>query len=325
MSHIREVKDGIRTSLPRIISCLNDALGGGKALTDLALVLERLGRGGKLPHWYSALRDQGILPNLDGKSMGSVLEMLFVAVLETKFYSDSPLVPFKVNPARGVDIPDLQLGIKSPSENYSTSEPFFSAYERLLGNEHDAVILLTDYQTQKAHPPLKVRIINYQYLRGSQIADFRLCGIARCCRTRMRSRMETELKKAVRFLAYINQSDWEARRILRLLTVASDDEVERTVACIRSEYERAIEERSRTGRELLPEGSIRRIEDILQVSPHILGVINAADNWVIEIHKDFGRYPNDNEWERFMRSPLDGQIGMSYALQWRYNFGRLFR
>ena len=68
-----------------------------------------------------------------------------------------------------------------------------------------------------------------------------------------------------------------------------------------------------------------RIEDILQVSPHILGVINAADNWVIEIHKDFGRYPNDNEWERFMRSPLDGQIGMSYALQWRYNFGRIFR
>jgi hypothetical protein len=75
-----------------------------------------------------------------------------VSVIEVRFYFDSPLMPLQINPARGVDIPQLQLGIKSPSENYCTSEPFFSAYERLISNEHDAVILLTDYQTQKAHP-----------------------------------------------------------------------------------------------------------------------------------------------------------------------------
>jgi DNA (cytosine-5)-methyltransferase 1 len=37
-----------------------------------------------------------------------------------------------------------------------------------------------------------------------------------------------------------------------------------------------------------------------------------------------GRLPNDNEWQRFLTSPLDGLIGMSFALQWRYDFGKLF-
>jgi hypothetical protein len=55
-----------------------------------------------------------------------------------------------------------------------------------------------------------------------------------------------------------------------------------------------------------------------------LGVIDAADNWVIETQKDLARFPNSNEWARILTSPLDGQIGMSPALQWRYNFSRVF-
>jgi hypothetical protein len=60
------------------------------------------------------------------------------------------------------------------------------------------------------------------------------------------------------------------------------------------------------------------------VQPLELGVIDAADNWVAAVQKDLGRFPNDNEWNRLITSPLDGAIGMSFALQWRYNFGRLF-
>jgi len=48
------------------------------------------------------------------------------------------------------------------------------------------------------------------------------------------------------------------------------------------------------------------------------------DNWVVENYKDAARAPNDDEWKRFLASPLDGMIGMSLALQWRYNFGPLF-
>ncbi len=76
-----------------------------------------------------------------------------VAVLETSTFKKLALPPLRINPARGVDLPDLDIGIKSPSKNFCTSEPFFSVYERLLGSEYDALILLTDYQTAKKHPP----------------------------------------------------------------------------------------------------------------------------------------------------------------------------
>lgn len=73
-----------------------------------------------------------------------------------------------------------------------------------------------------------------------------------------------------------------------------------------------------------PDSELYAIERIGSTSPVELGIIDAAENWVVEAQKDLGRPPNDNEWSRFVQSPLDGQIGMSYALQWRYNFGRLF-
>jgi hypothetical protein len=55
-----------------------------------------------------------------------------------------------------------------------------------------------------------------------------------------------------------------------------------------------------------------------------VGVIDATENWVVDARKDTARAPNENEWQRLLASPLDGQIGMSLALQWRYNFGPLF-
>ena len=63
---------------------------------------------------------------------------------------------------------------------------------------------------------------------------------------------------------------------------------------------------------------------MLKISPLHLGVIDAADNWVVETQKEFGRLPNDNEWQRMLAGPLDGRIGISAALQWRYNFGKVF-
>jgi hypothetical protein len=73
MNHVREVKNGIRSSLPKIIEDVNEALRGGESLKTLEPVLTRLGRGGQLPHWYNVLLSEGALPNLDGKTLGSVL------------------------------------------------------------------------------------------------------------------------------------------------------------------------------------------------------------------------------------------------------------
>jgi len=309
MNTVQEVRDDIKTRLDSIVDAANAALKGGDSLKELSTTMERLGRGAKLPHWYETLLADGTLPNLDGKSLGSVLEMVFVAVLERKFYYDTPMVPLRINPARGVDIPSLHLGIKSPSENYCTSEPFFSAYERLLGNDHDAVILLTDYQTRKKSPPLRIQIIKQQYLAGSLLAD-----------------KTPELKKIVRFLSYVNQSHWEAKALLKLLTCASDDKtIESGIECLERDYIKSNAARLKKSDDLIPDESLANIKGILDTMPRQTGLINAADNWVIETHKDFGRYPNDNEWNRFVSSPLDGVIGMSFALQWRYNFGPIFK
>jgi len=319
--HLRRL---IRDGLDGLAAEVNVALQG-KRLTKLETVLKRIGHGARLPHWYAGLKTDGTLPNLDGKTIGSVVEMLLVAVLETGLFNGLNIPPLKINPARGVDLPDLDLGVKSPSENYCTSEPFFSAYERLLGNEYDIVVLLTDYQTAKKKPPLRLQIIKWRYLGKTQIADENLCRIARTHRQWLLQENEARAKRVFRFLAYINQSDWRAKRILKLVEVLHDESrIEAGVHDAVSDFEHKNTEAERLQKPLIPDSEKEALERILQVKPLHMGVIDAADNWVVDAHKDVARPPNDNEWNRLKSGPLDGLIGMSFALQWRYNFKRLF-
>lgn len=320
-----ELRKEVARTLDATMAKLNDVLTGHN-VAELEPVLNRLGRGQQLPHWYEQLRAEGTLPNLDGKTIGSVIEMLLVSILETSTLRGKDIGELNINPARGVDIPDLDLGIKSPSENYCTSEPFFSAYERLLGNEHDLVVLLTDYQTAKKKPPLRVQLIKWKYLEGSEIADMNLCAIAKKHREWLLHESENLTKKVFKFLSYVNQSDWRARYIVKLIAhLENDAKIKELVINAAPNFAMRNDTATRRGRGLLPDSDLRQVLDILEVNPLSLGVVNAADDWVIETHKDFGRYPNDNEWERLKSGPLNGKIGMSFALQWRYNFGPLFR
>jgi hypothetical protein len=75
---------------------------------------------------------------------------------------------------------------------------------------------------------------------------------------------------------------------------------------------------------LIPDADLDAINRIRTVTPTHVAVVEAADNWVVDVLKEAARFPNENERRRFQKSPLDGQIGMSFALQWRYNFGSLF-
>jgi len=314
----------IQDNLTEIAGGINAALKG-KNLARLKVVLNRVGRGGILPHWYARLKQDGTLPNLDGKTIGSIIEMLLVALLETSTFRGMGVPPLGINPARGVDLPDLDLGIKSPSQNYCTSEPFFSAYERLLGSEHDMVVLLTDYQTAKKTPPLRLQIIGWRYLTGTQVADVNLCRIARANRESLVADNEARAKKVFRFLAYINQSDWLGKQLLRLIDVLQDENAVRVaIAEAIPDFERKNLEFARKSKPIIPEQDIEALKGILGITPLRIGVIEAADNWVVQTQKEAGRTPNDNEWQRLLSGPLDGQIGMSFALQWRYNFGRLF-
>ena len=314
----------VRDNLASIITKVNSSLCG-KGIGKLETVLKRLNRGGQLPHWFEGLKSTKALPNLDGKTIGSVVEMILVAVLETDTFSLQGIPPLKINPARGVDLPDLDLGVKSPSENYCTSEPFFSAYERLLGSEYDALILLTDYQDAKKRPPLRLQIIKWRYLTKTQIADAGLCRNARTHREWLLAQNEAWAQKIFRFLAFINQSDWRAKKLLTLVYNLRDDEGIQTILnAAKLDFEKKNLQRVKLDKPPLPDSEIEAIRGFERVRPLHLGVIDAADNWVVESQKDFGRLPNSNEWNRYLASPLNGEIGMSFALQWRYNFGKLF-
>jgi len=321
-SHLRAI---LRDRLAEVVDGVNAALRGN-GLAGLEDVLRRVGRGGILPHWYERLARDGTLPNLDGKTIGSVVEMLLVAVLETRTFRGLGVPPLKINPARGIDLPDLDLGVKSPSENYCTSEPFFSAYERLLGGEHDIVVLLTDYQTAKKYPSLRLQIIGQRYMAKTQVADEHLCRVARSHRQWLLADSEARAKKVFRFLAYVNQSDWLGKHLFRLIEVLRDEDAVRAgIAAALRDFVGKNAKFAYSGKPAIPDDDCDSLRRILEIAPLHVGVVEAADNWVVQTQKEAGRAPSENEWNRLVNSPLDGLIGMSFALQWRYNFGRLFQ
>lgn len=316
-----EAKKTIIENIPLILEKINEVMNG-EHLDDIAPILSRIDHTGHLPQWFGVLQREGRLPNLDGKTVGSVIEKLLVCVLE-KYILESK-IRLSVNPARGVDIPELELGVKSPSTNYCTSEPYFSAYERILGNEYDAIILLTNYQEAKKQSPFRLQILKIRYLYGSEIADVKLCALARKLRDQYKD--EFILKKAIRFLSYVNQSDWEAKCILRLMDkiLIQHKPIKDEITFIKSNFEKKNAQNVKEGKMLIPDESLHRMLAIPEISPIEHSIINAAENWVIITQKDNGRLVNENEWHRFLDSPLNGKIGMSFALQWRYNFGILF-
>jgi len=297
----------------------------GENVKSIEGVLRRIGRGKQLPHWYEGLKRDHVLPNLDGKTIGSVVEMILVGVLETYILKGTGAAPLRINPAKGVDLPDLDLGVKSPSKNGCTSEPFFSAYERLLGSDHDLLALLTDYQEAKKNPPLRLQIIDFRYLTKTKVADKNLCIIARRHRDWMLKDDISRTKRLVRFLAYVNQADWRASRLLKLVAHLDDENaVAASIQAAERDFQVKNNKNIKEDKIPIADDELAAIKGVLKTNPLKIGVIDALDNWIIETRKDSARAPNEDEWKRFLASPLDGIIGMSLALQWRYNFKGLF-
>lgn len=326
MTSSQELRLKVKNSLPEVVEKLNEYLRGIN-VEEIKDILQRVGRGGKLPHWYQLLASGQSMPNLDGKTIGSVIEMTLLGVLEKHTLADFDIPPLEVNPAKGVDIPFLDLGVKSPSENFCTSEPFFSAYERLLGNESDAIILLTDYQTAKKNPPpVRIQIIKAAYMSGSEIADRNLCAIALKNRERLFDENQALCKKMFQFLCHINQQDWRAKALLSLVDILyeGDELINKKIDELKNHFNKKVKDDLKKGLEAISVEELNKIEEIKGSNTKVSAIINACSDWVIDNHKDFARLPNDNEWQRFLKSPLDGKIGLSFALQWRYNFGNLF-
>lgn len=319
-----QYRDLISSRLGIVRDRLNELLAG-KRLQRIASPLKRMNRGGVLPTWFEQLASRQTLPNLDGKTIGSVVEKLLACVLE-KDVLDSEL-ELHVNLAKGVDIPELALGIKSPSENFCTSEPYFSAYERLVGNENDALVLLTDYQSSKKaagrNNGLRLQILDVKYLRGAEIADRHLCEVAEGLK-KVYAHDEGMLRRAIHFLAYVNQGDWEAARFLELLqrVVIEEGELDSAFARIREDFRRRNQQNERKERDLIP---LEQLERLRLATSSRENVVLQAEGWVLRTLNENWHSPSQSVWKRICTQPLEGKIGMSFALQWRYNFGALFR
>lgn len=324
MSAYREI---ISSNLQEIKSRINDALAGCD-LHAISPVLKRIDSTGNLPSWFAQLSKSQTLPNLDGKTIGSVIEKILVCVLEKYIFKSS--VQLSINPAKGVDIPELELGVKSPSENFCTSEPYFSAYERLIGNENDAIVLLTDYQSSKKgtrqNDGLKLQIKDLKYLKGSEIADCHLCALAESLKKILLKENENEcmLKRAIHFLAYVNQSDWEASCIIDMLHDVVVNGMDRNafIRELRSDFVRLNKKYEKDGKPLLPSLALSRLEKAVQTAD---GIVLEAENWVTRNLNENWHSPSATVWNRIVNKPLEGKIGMSFALQWRYNFGPIFK
>lgn len=309
----------VRENLDQIVARVNQYLTGQK-LSSVETILTRLGRNTKLPHWYPQLLKEGIFPNLDGKTVGSIIEMLFVADIEKNILHGA--TNLSINPAKGVDIPDLELGIKSPSENWCTSEPFSNAYERLLGTDYDVIAVITNYQDVKKKTPLRIQLIRHHYFEGHEIADRDLCRRAKKVRPRALEFGDVLAQKVFKFLAFAVRSEWLCRTLLDLITSLDtpgdlpkmlDDSIKR--------FERDTKKRKVP----LPLEEKLFLESLRERKPLDRAVIEAADEWLIGRWQEAAQLPNGNEWGRLQKSPLDGQLGISFALQWRYNFGVFFK
>ena len=297
---------------------MNAALRG-EGLEKLEPILTRLGRGGQLPQPGRADDDPDAPQSRRQDHWHHCGDAALVAVLETSIFVSKGIAPWRINPARGIDLPDLDLGVKSPSENYCTSVVL--ADERLLGSEFDAVVLLTDYQQAKKNPPLKLQIIQWRYLTKTQIADQGLCRLALKHRDWLVVLNDARAKKFFRFLAYVNQGDWRARRLLTLLDNLQNEADLRTAVdridrafTADNKHRSTPPKRSRRPwkpKALIPDEEMQPIRDILRITPLHVGVLDAADNWVIDHHAVAARLPNENEWQRLLVSPRNGEIGMT--------------
>lgn len=319
-----QYKTLITSKLDVIQRRLNDALAG-KNLRQLEAPMKRMNPGGALPAWFSQLAATRTLPNLDDRNAGGIIKKLLIGVLEKYVLKDRQKL--HLLPTGAVTIPELELGVKTPSENFCTIEPYFSAYERLTGTGYDTLVLQTSYQDAKQtvakNRGLKVKILNVRYLKGSEIADLQLCAIAESLK-RVYADREDMLRRAVNFLAYANPMDWESAHFIDLLQRLGAGDLDREDAFwrIRKEFMRKNRQHEKKGRMQIPPEQLEHLECALTSQDNI---VLQAEAWAMRTLNEHWHAPSKAVWARILTQPLEGKIGMTFMLQWQYHFGTLFR
>ena len=119
------------------------------------------------------------------------------------------------------------------------------------------------------------------------------CEVAKSKRTLLLNIGESETKKVFRFLAYINQQDWRARHLLRLVNAMSSEqnltEQSEEIRVIKADYESTNTRREEEDKEPITAHDLSCFIELTKITPTYIGIINAVDNWVIETFEDAGR------------------------------------
>jgi hypothetical protein len=204
----------------------------------------------------------------------------------------------------------------------SIADQFYNC-ERIA--EKLGFMVVSRFEDKAITPPLKLKIIKQRYVRGTQIADRNLCAVARMQREFIFKESPPTTNRFFQFLAYVNQSDWLAKRLVRCLRSLHDETaLEASIKLGIAEFNKEAKVREKKGKTPLAQEDIECLEGLLKINPLRGGVLRACDDWITENLGNAGRLPSDLEFKALMNGPLDGEITMSFALQWRYNFSRVF-
>jgi hypothetical protein len=155
--------------------------------------------------WLACLKQTGIPPKSDGKSLGTCIEKLLKAEISRKLQ-----INVTGSAAAGVDIPELSLNTKATSDKQpQSSEPFDSPYERVLGSKYDILACIYNgmefLKSQKSTP---IQITAAMYYERTEVADQQLCQSARLLRDLHNQGVigEELAKRALRAIVYAKKS-----------------------------------------------------------------------------------------------------------------------
>jgi hypothetical protein len=241
----------------------------------------------------------------DGKSIGTFIEKLL-----TVLFSIKKGCVFTGSAAKGVDLPELNLGIKATSDRQpQSSEAFKNAYERIFGIENALLVFIYNGTAYLSEGEANLRCVQHYLLSETNVADKGLCTSAREVRDLYREKIiSTDLLKSVlRLLVISDKSKKAFLDMCRLIREATSILNGRT-----KEVEfRYLNPKTPDAKAYLSSAEVQQ------------GLIAAVNAYQTE----FSAFPfandgliTDKQLQVFDKHPLDGKISISFALQWRFQF-----
>jgi len=239
----------------------------------------------------------------DPKTIGTFIEKLL-----TVLFSIKKGCVFSGSSAKGVDLPELNLGIKATSDRQpQSSENFKNAYERIFGIGNALLVFIYNGTAYASEAEANLRCVQHYLLSETNAADKDLCASAQGVRELYREKIigEDLLKAALRLIVLSDKSNREFLGMCRLI---------REMASIFSGKTKGLEFRfldanPRDARGYLTSADVQR------------ALALAVDAY----QKQFPSFPfandgliTDEQSRVFREHPLDGRVSMSFALQWRF-------